>query len=146
MTATLENITTKIVGSYSYSLSENERINNILDHINDKKQEYVLISKNLNKLSKLLIKITWINDLTASDEVIIKGILTIGKEADKQFKKFYSFQKKIYAPKGWFKQDFETLKNAIDFHLETIKDLEHIIFDLRKNKEFISVCNEFDNL
>ena len=52
MTATLENITTKIVESYSHSLNENERINNILDHINDKKQEYVLISKNLDKLSK----------------------------------------------------------------------------------------------
>ncbi len=136
MTATLENITTKIVESYSHSLNENERINNILDHINDKKQEYVLISKNLDKLSKLLIKITWIDDLTVSDEIIIKGILTIGKEADKQFKKFYLIQKKIYAPKGWFKSEFNTLKAAINFHLDTIKDLEHIIFDLRKNQEF----------
>ena len=146
MTATLENITNKIVGSYSHSLSENERINKILDHINDKKEEYVLISKNLEKLSKLLIKITWIDDLSVSDEIIIKGILTIGKEADKQFKKFYTFQKKIYTPKGWFKKEFEILKNAIDFHSETIKELEHIIFDLRKNKEFQSICNELEFL
>lgn len=142
MTTSIENITSKIVESYSYSLSENERINNILDHINDTKQEYILISKNLNKLSKLLIKITWLENLTISDEIIIKGVLTIGKGADKQFKKFYAIQKKTYAPKGWFKKDFEVLKSAINFHNETIADLEHIIFDLRKNKDFQLLCNE----
>lgn len=144
MTATLENISTKIVESYSHSLSENERVNKILDHINDKKKEYVLISKGLYKLSKLLVKITWLDNLNQTDEVIIKGVITMGKEADKHFRRFYINQRKIYAPKGWFKEDFKQLKNEIDFHIETIKDLENIIFTLRKDEEFKSLCNQFD--
>lgn len=144
MTATLENISTKIVESYSHSLSENDRVNKILDHINDKKLEFVSISKGLQKLSKLLIKITWLDNLTESDEVIIKGVLTMGKEADKHFRRFFKNQKQIYAPKGWFKDEFKQLKIEIDFHLETIKELEHIIFDLRKDDEFKKLCNLID--
>lgn len=146
MTATLENISTKIVESYSHSLSENERVNKILDHINDKKKEYILLSKGLNKLSKLLIKITWLDNLSESDEVIIKGVITMGKEADKHFKKFYSNQRKTYATNGWFKEDFKELKEAIEFHKETIKELEHILFELRKKEEFKNLCNLLDTL
>ncbi len=144
MIITLENISTKIVESYSHSLNENDRVDKILDHINHKKNEYILLSKGLNKLSKLLIKITWLDNLTETDEVIIKGILTMGKEADKHFKRFYVNQRKIYAPKAWFKEDFKQLKSEIDFHIETIKDLERIIFELRKDDEFKKMCTLLD--
>ncbi len=146
MTATLENISTKIVASYSYSLNENDRVNKILDHIIDKKAELVLLSKGLQKLSKLLIKITWLDNLSQTDEVIIKGFLTMGKEADKHFKNFYSTQRKIYAPKGWFKAEFKILKHEIEFHIETIKQIEHIVFDLRKNEDFKNLCKQLDDV
>ncbi len=146
MTATLENITTKIVGSYSTSLSEKEKIDNILDHINDKKAEYNDLTSSLARLSSLLTQITWLDNLKNSDEVIIKGILTMGTEADTHFKKYYASERRDYASKGWFKDEFKNLKTAIDFHIETVLEVNHIIFDLRKNSKFNDLYDLINDL
>ncbi|WP_335965769.1 hypothetical protein [Galbibacter sp. PAP.153] len=145
MTTTLEKINREIIKSYSHSLSEEERVNKILDHINDKKKEYSILTKSLEKLGLLLTKITWLDNLSTSDEVIIRGIIAMGKASDKHFKKFYSEQRKIYVPKGLFKDNFKEMKEAIDFHIEAVNEVEHIIFELRKNndfKELSSLVNE----
>jgi len=146
MTTTLENINREIIKSYSHSFSEEERINKILDHINDKKQEYSILTKCLNKLGSLLTKITWIDDISTSDEVIISGIIAMGKTSDKHFKKFYSAQRRIYVPKGLFKDDFKEMKKAMDFHIEAVLEVEHIIFDLRKNDDFKKLSSLVDEL
>lgn len=146
MTTTLEKINREIIKSYSHSLSEEERINKILDHINDKKKEYSVLTKSLEKLGSLLTKITWLNNLSTSDEVIIRGIIAMGKASDKHFKKFYSRQRKIYVPKGLFKNDFKEMKNAIDFHIEAVNEVEHIIFELRKNNDFKELSSLVDEL
>lgn len=138
MIITVENITNRLVKSYSHSLneSETERINKFLDLINDQKKVFSNLSEGLNKLSELLTEITWLDDIDASDEVLIKGIITMGKEADKRFKKYYSLNNNNYSPKGLFTQDLQGLKTAIEFHIETVLDLEHIIFHLRKDEQF----------
>ena len=146
MTTTLENITTELLGSYSHSLTERDSINNLLDHINDKKTQYREITQGLKKLSDLLSKITWLDNIDNSDEVIIKGLITMGKEADNQFKKYYSSEKREYASKGWFKEEFKNWKEAIYLHIETVLEVEHIIFELRKDSEFNDLCDLINEL
>ena len=136
MTATLENITSRLVESYTVSLTEEEKVNKILDHINYKKKEFGNFTTNLKKLSDLITEITWLDDIKTSDEVIIKGLITMGKEADKNFRKYYSSQRRLYAQKGWFKDEFSKWKSNIELHIETVLEVEHIIFDLRKRKDF----------
>nr|BFF38626.1 hypothetical protein BACY1_04310 [Tenacibaculum mesophilum] len=146
MTTTLEKINREIIKSYSDSLSEEERINKILDHINDKKKDYAHLTKSLEKIASLLTKITWIDNLSTSDEVIIRGIIAMGKASDKHFKKFYSGERRIYVPKGLFKDDFKEMKKAIDFHSEALNEVEHIIFDLRKENDFNELSTLVDEL
>lgn len=146
MTTTLEKINREIIKSYSDSLSEEERINKILDHINDKKKDYAHLTKSLEKIASLLTKITWIDNLSTSDEVIIRGIIAMGKASDKHFKKFYSRERRIYVPKGLFKDDFKEMKKAIDFHSEALNEVEHIIFDLRKENDFNELSTLVDEL
>ena len=141
METTIKNITTELVESYSYSLSENERVNNLLDKINDMKKDYIQLSENINKLSLLLSKITWLDNLSDNDEVMIKAIVVMGKEADNRFKKFYASHNRIFSPKGLFRNEFVSLKNSIAIHIETVFDVERIIFELRKSKEFKSLDN-----
>lgn len=146
MTTALEKINREIIKSYSHSLSEEERVNKILDHINDKKKEYSALTKSLNKLSLLFTKITWLDNLSTSDEVIIRGIIAMGKASDKHFKKFYFEQKNIYAPKNLFKDDFKEMKKAINFHIEAVQEVEHIIFELRKDEDFKKLSSLVDEL
>lgn len=146
MITTLEKINREIIKSYSRSLSEEDRINEILDYINDKKKEYAAFTKSLNKLSSLLAQITWLNNLSTSDEVIIRGIIAMGRASDKHFKKFYSEQRKIYASQDLFKDDFKEMKKGIDFHIETVQEVEHIIFELRKNEDFKRLSSLVDEL
>ena len=146
MVISLEKISNKIFNSYTHTLSEKDRINNFLDHILDKKQEYINLSKDLNKLTNLISKLTWINDLNESDEVIIRGLIDIGKKVDLLLRKFYTSEKKNYSQNGWFKHEFYALKSAIDFHKETLLDVEHIVFELRKDKEFNDLSKLLEQL
>lgn len=146
MTTTLEKINREIIKSYSHSLSEEERINKILDQINDKKKKYSILTKSIEKLGSLLTEITWLDNLSKSDEVIIRGIIAMGKASDKHFRKFYSEQKRIYVPKGLFKEDFKEIKKSIEFHIEAVNEVEHIIFDLRKNNDFKELSSLVDEL
>lgn len=146
MTTTLEKINREIIKSYSHSLSEEERINKILDQINDKKKKYSILTKSIEKLGSLLTEITWLDNLSKSDEVIIRGIIAMGKASDKHFRKFYSEQRRIYVPKGLFKEDFKEIKKSIEFHIEAVNEVEHIIFDLRKNNDFKELSSIVDEL
>lgn len=146
MPTTIENISREIVGSYSSSLREKEKTDDVLDHINDKKQHYRQLSKGISELSSLLSKITWLDDLKKSDEVIIKGILAMGKEADVYFKKYYASERREYAEKDWFDKELKALEQSIDLHREMVLEIEHIIFDLRKNPAFKEVSGLLNEL
>ena len=136
MTTTIENITSRLVESYTISLTEEETVNTLLDHINYKRREFSDFANNLEKLSDLIRELTWLADIKSSDQVIIKGLITMGKEADKNFRKYYSSQKKLYAQKGLLKEELSKWKSTIELHIETVLEVEHIIFDLRKRKDF----------
>jgi len=143
---TLEKISNEIFNSYTHTLSEKDRINKLLDHILDKKQEYANLSRDLTNLTNLISHLTWLNDLSETDEVIIRGLIDLGKKADYLFRKFYATERMAYSHKGWFKDEFSNLKSSIELHQETLIEVEHIIFDLRKDKEFIALSKLLDEL
>ena len=146
MTTTLEHITTKIISSYSQSLSEKEHINQILDQINEQKERYVLFINQLETLDVLLSQITWLDNLDNADEILIKGIIAMGKEADIHFKKYYATQRRLYASRGWFKEELSLIKESIELHIENVMEVEHIIFELRKDIDFQALSNQIDEL
>lgn len=143
MTTSLENISKEILFSYSH-LSEKEQINTFLDEINKVKKEFRDLTGSLRTLDDSLIRITWLDNLQKNDEIIIRGLIAMGKEANSQLEIFVAEQEKLGRTSGVFKQDFDTLKKAMDLHIESVLEVEHIIFDLRKNEEFLSLCKLAD--
>jgi len=146
MTTTLEHITAEIISSYSQSLSEKEHINQILDHINEQKERYGHFIDRLENLNALLSQITWIDNLDDADEILIKGIIAMGKEADIHFKKFHAAQRRLYTSRGWFKDELSLIKESIELHIENVMEVEHIIFELRNDKDFQALSNQIDEL
>lgn len=150
MTITIDKIQEEVVKSYtSYSRSmsnEQDEINDFLDRINHRKERYVSLSKGLNKLSYLFNQITWLDGLKDSDEVLIHGMIAMGKIIDKKFREFLAEERRAFASKGLFKNEFKLLKDAIDNHKESVKDLADIILDLRKDEEFIYLSKMIDEL
>ena len=91
MNSTLEHIGKEMISSYSH-LSEKEQIDNFLDEINRTKKELRDLTKALKSLDKSIIQITWLNNLQKKDEIIIKGIIAMGKEANIQLTAFVEKQ------------------------------------------------------
>lgn len=145
MNSTLEHIGKEMISSYSH-LSEKEQIDSFLDEINKFKRELGNLTKALNFLDKSMIRITWLDNLQKKDEIIIKGLIAMGKEANAQLETFVAEQEKLERTGGIFQKDFEALREALDLHLESVLEVEHIIFDLRKNEEFLDLCKLADEL
>lgn len=145
MTHTLEHIGKELFTSYSH-LSEREKIDTFLDQILEKKKTYVNLVQTITNLDKLISKITWLDGLDPGDEIVIRGLLAMGKEANTYLDIFLAEERKEYASKGLFKEEFEALEEAIDLHMESVLEVEHIIFDLRKDKEFMALCDSIVDL
>jgi len=145
MTTTLEHIGKDILSSYSH-LSEKEQVNTFLDEINKVRKEFRDLTESLKILDKSLIKLTWLDNLQKKDEIIIRGLIAMGKEANNQLETFVAEQDKLNRTDGILKKDFEALKEAMDLHIESILEVEHIILDLRKNEDFLALCKLADEL
>ena len=145
MTTTLEHIGKDILSSYSH-LSEKEQANTFLDEINKVRKEFRDLTESLKILDKSLIKLTWLDNLQKKDEIIIRGLIAMGKEANNQLETFVAEQVKLNRTDGILKKDFEALKEALELHIESILEVEHIILDLRKNEDFLALCKLADEL
>lgn len=146
MATAVVHIAQNIATSYTSSLNEEEKINTFLDQINNHKEDLYSITTELVHLTNLFSQITWIDNLSTSDKVLIKGVIAMGKEADVVFKKFYASQRRAYRPKGLFKEELEALKEAIDTLIENVLEIEHIIFGLREDKDFNELSAQLDTL
>lgn len=146
MQATIDHIAREITQSYVETINEQEKVNSLLDHIRAQKKTLKSVIEGVERLSKLLAKISWSDDLTKSDEMLIKGVLAMGKDADKIFRQYYAEMRRQYAPKGLFKTEFAQLKIGIENHQEDILELDHIIFQLRKDDAFNSLSALVDEL
>lgn len=68
----------------------------------------------------------------------------MGKEANLQLTAFVEKQKERDRKNGIFKKELEALREAINLHYESVLEVEHIIFDLRKNDQFLDLCKLAD--
>lgn len=146
MATSVGHITQSIATTYESSLNEEERINTFIDKINNHKRTLQDFTTGLVHLSGLFSQITWKNNLSTADTILIKGAIVIGKEADVEFKKFYASQRRLYQPKGLFKNELYALKEAIEGLIENVLEVEHIIFTLRKDTEFNELSKLADML
>lgn len=146
MTLTLSKIQEKVVKSYTESLSEEDLINHLLDEILIRQKRYDNLVKGIDRVSVLLRKITWIDNLSDSDEVLIRGILAMGQEAVKKYKSFLKKEKKAFEPQGLFSKNFKSLEIAIKNHQEAIEEVSDIIFNIRKDDEFKELSKLIDEL
>jgi len=148
MTTTLDKIQKEAVKSYTSNskLSQEEIINNLLDEINARKKKYKDLAKGINYLSHLLCKITWLDDLKDSDDVLIHSIIGMAKASDKKYREFLARERKAFVPKGLFKEEFKLLKEAIENHKESYVDVSNIVLDLRKDEEFLKLSQVIDEL
>lgn len=145
MTTTLDKIQKEVIKSYTKSLSREEIIDNLLDKINDRKRKYKEFADGINKLGKLVRKITWLDDLSDSDEVMIRGMIAMGKASDSKYRKFLAEDRKMFAPKGLFKEEFKYLREAIENHKESVLEVEQIIFEFRQDEDFKELCKVIDD-
>lgn len=143
MTATLEHISRELFTSYSH-LSDKEKIDTFLDQILEKKKAYVELVVTIKNLDTLVSRITWLDDLDAGNEIVIRGLLEMGKAANRYLVAFLADEKRKQASGDLFKEEFEALEEAIELHMESVLEVEHIIFELRKNKEFMDLCHSLD--
>jgi len=138
-----------ILVSYSQSiLSKEEMLDAFLDHINENREKLASYTLKINHLSQLLKQITWIDNLSGQDEIIVQGLLTMSKQVDKLLHKVHQDFRKKYSKhdKNILKIELQNFDTAIKFHAETIKEIEYIIFVLRKNKDFLDLCNLLDEV
>lgn len=146
MSVTITTITENITATYVSSLNTEEQINTLLDQINEQKERFQKLTNQLKKLSTLFVKITWLDSLSNTDKVLIKGLVAMGKEADVVLRKFYASQNRYYQQRGLFKEELHHLKNSIDTLFEDVLMVEHIIYTLREDAEFKDLCEWVDEL
>ncbi len=145
MTITFDKIQEEVFKSYKSSITNDDVVDKLLDEINNKKSSYIKLTKSINRVSELLIKITWLNNLSDSDKLMIHGIIAIGKVCDNRCSKFLNVEKKAFLPKGLFKEDLKLLSDAIINHKEALQDLVEII-ELREDDEFKALSKIIDEL
>jgi glutaredoxin 2 len=149
MTTTLDRIQKEAVKSYttySKSLSNEKSIDDFLDRINERKEKYKNLAEGIKYVSKLINKITWLNDIDESDEILIYSILAMADVSDKKFRKFLAEERKAFVRQGLFKEEFKLLKDAIILHKEASEDVSDIILNLRKDNEFQDLSSLIDAL
>lgn len=141
MTATIDNIKSNIFSKYS-SISPSvdqdsyeEKVNRFLDEINNTRNKYKRYTRTFNKLDRLLCELTWVDGITDADKEDIKQILLSGRSIDKEVRKYYAAQRRRYAPKGLFKEEYLLFKDAIEKHRESLDDVENIFFNIRENQK-----------
>lgn len=136
MTITLDKLQREAVKSYTNSLTKTDLINAILDEISERKKIYKNLAKNINHIDDLLCKITWLYNLSDSDEVLIYSILAMANISDKKYRKFLNKEREFYDTKALFQDEFQILEEAIENHKESIEDVWQIMLVLRKDDEF----------
>lgn len=146
MTTSVKHITQSIVTTYESLLNEEERINSFLDKINNHKRTLQDFTTGLIHLSELFSQITWKDNLSTADIILIKGAIVISKEADVEFKKFYASQHCFYQSNRLLKEVLYALKEAIDGLIENVLEVEYIIFTLRNDVEFKALSRLVDRL
>jgi hypothetical protein len=119
-------------------LSEEQKINIFLDTVNQIKKPIEKATKLIEKLDEVVLLVTWVEVKTAEDEQIVREILEAGHKIHKEALKSYAGFTKILSDKT-FKNTLRNFKAAIDDFEDSLLEVKEVIFDLRKDSEFMKL-------
>ena len=119
-------------------LSEEQKINIFLDTVNQIKKPIEKATKLIEKLDEVVLLVTWVEVKTAEDEQIVCEILEAGHKIHAEALKSYAGFTKILSNKT-FKNTLRNSKAAIDDFEDSLLEVKEVIFDLRKDSEFMKL-------
>lgn len=122
-------------------ISEQERVNRLLDAINSTRTKIIKMSSNLSNLDELFTKLSWLEIANSEEEILIKKVLAQAKKYHTNSLKNYILLKNTLFKDGICKIEIEDYKNALDDFEDTVLEIEQIFFILRKDDEFNSLLN-----
>jgi len=122
-------------------ISEQERVNRLLDAINLTRLKITKMTSKLTNLDELFTKLSWLNIVNSEEEILIKKVIIQAKKHHSSSLKNYILLKKTLSKDGICKIEIDNYKNAIDDFEDTVLEIEQIFFKLRKDNEFNSLLN-----
>jgi hypothetical protein len=120
-------------------ISEQERVNRLLDTINLTRSKITKMSSNLSNLDELFTKLSWLDITNSEEETLIKKVIVQAKKYHSNSLKNYILLKNTLSKDGICKIEIDNYKNAIDDFEDTVLEIEQIFFTLRKDDEFNSL-------
>jgi len=122
-------------------ISEQERVNRLLDAINSTRTKINKMSSNVSKLDELFTKLSWLELANSEEEILIKKVIAQAKKYHTNSLKNYILLKNTLFKDGICKIEIDDYKNALDDFEDTVLEIEQIFFVLRKDDEFNSLLN-----
>ena len=150
MVSTISNIGTEITSIISKTkdltskISEQERIDGLLDKINDIKKKLVKNTKNLVILDKLFTDITWLDIKNAEEEKLLFDVIVSSKELHSKAIKNYVFLKSTLWKKNICRAEISEFKSRLDDFEDSFFSVEEIFFTIRKDAEFNKLINSLN--
>ncbi len=122
-------------------ISEQERVNRLLDAINLTRLKITKMTSKLTNLDELFTKLSWLNITNSEEEILIKKVIIQAKKHHSNSLKNYILLKNTLSKDGICKIEIDNYKNSIDDFEDTVLEIEQIFFNLRKDDEFNSLLN-----
>lgn len=139
MTTTISNIGSEISLIISKSkqikISEEERINLLLDAINDFKKSINDRVEKIEKLENLYTKLTWHDITDPEDEELLKKLITQAKKFHSKSIREVAKLRTTFWPKNICRSEISAFQNCLEDLEETVFEVEEIFFVFRKDDE-----------
>lgn len=145
MTTSIAEIGTEINSIISKSriipLSEQEKIDNFLDHINDLKRKLNVRIEKIGQLDNLFTQLTWHDISNKKEEKLLKTVFVKAKKFHLKALKNFAELNSIFWKKDICRAEISSYKNSLDDFEDTVLEVEQIFFSLRNDQEFNDLLN-----
>jgi hypothetical protein len=147
MTTTISNIGKEVNQIISSSksipvkLNDEEKINRLLDGINDFRAKLVDRTEKIQKLDELFLQSTWYDIQNQEEEELLKSVITKSLSFHSKAIKNFVKLKNHFWKDNICRNEISNYKNALDDFEESIYEVDEIFFKLRKDDEFNNLMN-----
>ena len=114
-------------------ISEQERVNRLLDAINLTRLKITKMTSKLTNLDELFTKLSWLNITNSEEEILIKKVIIQAKKHHSNSLKNYILLKNTLSKDGICKIEIDNYKNSIDDFEDTVLEIEQYYGALLKN-------------
>lgn len=137
----VERILSKEEKTLSY-LSEEEKINELLDNINYFKKFLNKRTEKLNELDEAFSTLTWFDVFSTDEEKKIESLIGRGLNLHKTSLLHYVALRKSFVNLNANKKELKNFKMALDNFEDTLFEVKDILFGVRKDPEFMSLLSK----